>query len=89
MVHRMVWRDGVDSPEQGLETLYATRRMATPVGIRIGSTVDEVRAAYDRPQLVAGDQVNIQVGHGAVYRIQLRRTVTSIALEFSHLDCGR
>ena len=81
--------NGVVSPEQGLETLYATRRMVTPAGIRIGSSVDEVRSAYDRPNLEAGDLVTVPTGHGAVYSIQLRRTVTSISLDLRHLDCGR
>jgi hypothetical protein len=79
--------NGAVSPGQGLETMYATRRMATPEGIRLGSTVLEVRAAYNRPDLTSGDLVTIPASPHAVYRIQLAGVVTSISLEMRRLDC--
>ena len=79
--------NGALSADQGLERLYATRRMVTPEGIRLGSTIAEVREAYDRPNARAGALITVSASRGAVYRIQLAGVVTSIALEKRHLDC--
>jgi hypothetical protein len=81
--------DGIVSARQGLEALYATERMITPEGIRLGSTIDEVRRAYGRPHTIAGDQVVVHASPGAVYRIQLEQVVTSISLQLRRLDCER
>lgn len=81
--------NGTVSPDHGLEQMYATRRMVTPQGIRIGSTIDDVRTAYDRPGVTTGDSVIVRVSNRAVYRIQIGRVVTSIALELHRLNCTR
>lgn len=80
---------GAVSPRQGLEQLNATRRMVTPEGIRIGSSLSEVRTAYDRPGLEAGVSLTIPASPETVYRLQLRRTVSAISLERRHQDCSR
>jgi hypothetical protein len=82
-------QNGTVSPGQGLEQLYATRRMATPEGIHIGSTLQDVRAAYDLPGVSDGDEVTVRASRRAVYRIQLDGVVTSIALELRRRDCTR
>lgn len=81
--------NGSVSPAQGLEQMYATRRMVTPQGIRIGSSVRDVRAAYDRPGVSTGDFVIVRASDRAVYRIQVSRVVTSISLGLRRLDCSR
>ena len=78
---------GAVSRHHGLERMYATRRMATPEGIRLGSTIPEVRAAYDRPDLRNGDLLTVAASRRAVYRIQLSAVVSSISLELRGLDC--
>jgi hypothetical protein len=81
--------NGTVSARQGLEQIYATGRMITPQGIRIGSTVREVRAAYHRPLVSAGDFITVSASDRAVYRIQLKRLVMSISLELRRVDCMR
>jgi hypothetical protein len=78
---------GSVSLHQGLERMYATRRMATPDGIRLGSTIDEVRTAYDRPNLTRGELLTVAASRRAVYRIQLSAVVSSISLELRDLAC--
>lgn len=56
---------------RGVEVLYATRRMATPEGIRIGSTVAEVELAYDRKDLEPTQRVLVRASPRTLYRIQL------------------
>jgi hypothetical protein len=79
--------NGALSAQQGLERMYATRRMVTPEGVRLGSTVGEVREAYNRPDAQAGDLVTVRASPEAVYRIQLGAVVVSISLELRRLDC--
>ncbi|MCW2791822.1 MAG: hypothetical protein JWO76_920 [Nocardioides sp.] len=81
--------NGTVSARQGLEQLYATHRMVTPEGIGIGSTLQDVRAAYDRPGVDYGDRVTVRASRLSVYRIQLDREVTSIVLELRRVECGR
>lgn len=80
---------GTVSPEQGLEQLYATRRMVTPQGIRIGSPIRAVRDAYKLRDVIPGDLVTVPASAGAVYRIGLSEVVTSMSLELRRLDCLR
>lgn len=79
--------NGALSARQGLEQMYATRRMVTPEGISLGSTVRDVRDAYGRPDANAGDLVVVAASRRAVYRIQLEGVVTSLSLEMRRLDC--
>lgn len=79
--------NGVVSRRHGLESIYATTRMVTPEGIGIGSSLNQVRSAYHRPDLQRGDLVTIRASGDIVYRIQLLRRVTSIALQYQRLDC--
>lgn len=81
--------NGVVSRRHGLESVYATTRMFTPEGIGIGSNLGQVRLAYSRPDLQPGDFVTFHVSAGIVYRIQLSRKVTSLALQYQRLDCHR
>ncbi len=78
---------GIMSRRQGLEQVYATDRMITPEGIRVGSTIAEVRSAYHRPRLRVGYSITLPAARGLVYRIQLTRRVTSMSLERRSLDC--
>ncbi len=62
--------------------------MATPEGIRIGSTMDAVRSVFEQPDIGPGDLVIVRASDRAVYRVQLtRRRVTSLTLELRRLDC--
>ncbi|MCW2772357.1 MAG: hypothetical protein JWN91_683 [Nocardioides sp.] len=81
--------NGALSSRHGLEQLSATPRMTTPEGISLGSSVQDVRAAYGRPGVQAWDLVVVPAGAEAVYRIQLSNVVTSISLELRDLDCRR
>ena len=58
-------------------------------GIRIGSTLADVRAAYSRPGASSGDSVVVRASDRAVYRIQLDQVVLSISLELLRLTCER
>jgi hypothetical protein len=81
--------NGALSPRQGIEVMYATPRMVTPEGVRLGSTARAVREAYHRPGVRIGDQVIVRASRQAVYRIQvgLGGRITSISLELRRLDC--
>lgn len=79
--------NGALSADQGLERLSATRRMVTPEGIRLGSPIDEVREAYDRPEARPGTAITVAASRDAVYRLQLGKAVVSISLELRRLDC--
>lgn len=79
--------NGVLSAHQGLERMYATWRMVTPEGVHLGSTLNELREAYDRPNLQTGDLVTVRASPEAVYRIQVGAVVSSISLEMRRLDC--
>jgi hypothetical protein len=81
--------NGALSPRQGLEKMYATPGMVTPHGIRLGSTLQEVREALDRPGLDDGELVTVPASDRAVYGIQIWRVVTSISLTLRQLDCNR
>ncbi|HXH79470.1 hypothetical protein [Nocardioides sp.] len=81
--------NGTVSPERGLEQLYATSRMITPQGVRIGSSADDVAAAYDLAGVSPGESVTVPASARAVYRIQLTQVVTSISLELRQLGCMR
>ncbi|MCP2165707.1 hypothetical protein [Goodfellowiella coeruleoviolacea] len=70
----------------------------TPEGIGLGSTLDQVKAAYpgsasafDDPSFADQRRTNIPVPgstHGAVYRVQASGdTVDSLALQLSDQDC--
>jgi hypothetical protein len=77
------------SLERGLERISATPRMVTPEGIRLGSSIRAVRAAYQRPHLRVGDEITVQTAKGTVYRVLVMKTVRSIDLERRQLDCAR
>ena len=79
--------NGVVSDKHGLERLYATPRMVTPEGISLGSTILEVRDAYDRPRLTSGDGIVVPASDRTVYRIQVGGVVTSMSLEVRDPDC--
>lgn len=79
---------GYIDPRRGVESLHATRRMATPEGIQIGSSIEDVEQAYDRRNLGIGDQVRVAASPRSYYRIQLAGVVTSISLERFHTSCG-
>lgn len=83
--------DGTVSPTQGLESIVATRRMVTPNGTGLGSTVDEVRRAYPEENARRGYLLTIPASTGAVYRIQMgvNGRVESLALELMRRDCVR
>ena len=81
--------NGTLSAEHGLEQLYATRRMVTPDGIRLGSTLQDVRAAYARPSVRVGDLLVVRASDRAVYRIQVTRVVAWISLDLRQLTCTR
>lgn len=81
--------DGTLSDLHGLEQLFATERMVTPDGIRIGSPLEDVKNAFDRPRLEPGDLLVVPASNDTVYRIQLDETVVSIALELNDLTCVR
>lgn len=72
---------------RGVEILYATRRMATPEGIRIGSTIAEVELAYDRKDLEPTQRVLVRASPRTLYRIQLDDVVTSISVELLRTSC--
>jgi hypothetical protein len=79
--------NGVVSDRHGLELLYATPRMVTPEGIRLGSTLLEVRDAYARPELTSGDSIVVPASGRTVYRIQVGDAVTSLSLQVRRPDC--
>lgn len=79
--------NGALSADQGLEVLYATYAMVTPQGVRLGSTIDEVRTAYGRPGLEPGDQLVVHASKPAIYRIFLDEVVTSMQLESRRPEC--
>lgn len=81
--------NGVISGQHGLEQVYATQRMFTPEGIGLGSTLAQVREAYDLPRMRVGDLVTVSASKHLIYRIQLDRVVTSMSLQERHVDCGR
>lgn len=80
--------DGAVSPRWGLEAINATRLMAMPNGIRIGSTLADARHAFDRPGLSRGDHVTVRASERSDYVIQIRRVVSSIVLELRERDCA-
>ena len=69
--------------------MSATQRMITPEGVRLGSSLAEVREAYNRPDVEAGDLLTTDASPRAVYRILVGAVVTSISLELRRLDCTR
>ena len=75
------------SRRSGVETLYATWRMATPEGIQIGSSIDAVEAAYHLKDLAAGQQVLLRASTRSRYRIQLGSVVTAISVELFRTKC--
>ena len=82
---------GLASSQRGLEQLQATDRMVTPEGIRLGSTIAEVSAAYSRPNITAGDYLQIPASSATVYRMQMSRKgrVQSLSVERRTLLCSR
>ena len=81
--------NGTLSPGLGVEMIAATGRMVTPEGIRIGSTLDQVRKAYDLPRATFGDLIVVRASRTATYRIQLGGAVSSISLEQRETTCHR
>lgn len=79
--------NGIMSARNGIEKLNATSRMVTPQGIRLGSSLDEVRTALHRPEVIDGDSVVVEASHDAVYRIQLNDVVTEISLQRRRVTC--
>ncbi len=79
--------NGVISDEHGLEVLYATPRMVTPEGIRRGSTILDVRGAYDRPELTSGASITVPASGDVVYRIDLGGVVVSMSLTVRRPVC--
>lgn len=78
---------GAVSPRQGLEALFASDRMVTPEGIRLGSPIADVRQAYGMPNLNPGQEVVVGASMRAVYRIDVDRVVTSISVQVREPDC--
>lgn len=81
--------NAVISDKHGLERVYATPKMVTPEGISLGSTILDVRDAYNRPGLTSGDLVVVPASNHAVYRIQLGGVVVSMSLEVRRPACNR
>jgi len=82
--------NGTLSSDEGLETLYATYAMVTPQGIRLGSPVEEVRRAYDRPGVEPVDQIEVRAAEAVLYRIVVdEAVVTSMQLELRRPKCTR
>jgi len=79
--------NGIMSARNGIEKLNATSRMVTPQGIRLGSSLDELRTALHRPEAIDGDSVVVEASHDAVYRIQLNGVVTEISLQRRRVTC--
>lgn len=77
----------VISEEHGLEQIYATARMVTPEGIRMGSTIPQVRVAFDRPRLVSGGLIVVRASPGVVYRVQVGGVVVSLSLQVRRPRC--
>ncbi|GGN74263.1 hypothetical protein GCM10010112_44220 [Actinoplanes lobatus] len=87
-----VWYQGID----GLAAIPAPKGVATPEGIKVGSTLDDVRRAYpkavdeqfleDTGRVMAKAPGNRQT----VYRIQIdgdSRKVTSLTLQLTFQEC--
>lgn len=80
--------NGSVSKQKGLEQLSATTLMATPEGVRLGSSMAEVSSAYDLSDVVPGDEIVVRASDTADYRIQLDPdVVVAISLELRIRSC--
>ncbi|HWJ10876.1 MAG TPA: hypothetical protein VNS46_15965 [Nocardioides sp.] len=80
--------NGSVSEELGLEELSATALMATPEGVRLGSSIAEVSSAYGLTDIAPGEMVVVRASGTADYRIQLDPDVVSwISLELRARKC--
>ena len=79
--------NGIMSARNGIEQLNATLRMVTPQGIRLGSSLNDVRKALHRPTAIDGDSIVVKASETAVYVIQLDHVVTAISLQRRRVTC--
>lgn len=79
--------NGIVSARRGIEQLNATTRMVTPQGIHLGSSLEDVRKALNRPAIIDGDRISLKASNDAVYVIQLDRVVTDLSLERRRVTC--
>lgn len=77
----------------GVAVIWATPEMSTPEGIRIGSSVAELRRAYPEWETISGEKdgrggARVRGNSDAGYRIEVRDgKVVSIALNSAHRGC--
>jgi hypothetical protein len=79
--------DGYITQKYGLESIFARPGMATPEGIGIGSTLDELRAAY--PDLGGSDGIFSEtLANGNWYLFDVQgTTVTQVAIVAHRQSC--
>lgn len=80
--------DGVVSPRAGLERLTAGENMRTPEGVGVGSSLNEVGAAYPGTDPVPSAEVVVRASSTSVYRFQFSPThVEGLSLELNEQHC--
>lgn len=81
--------NGSVSRQEGLEQLSATALMATPEGVRLGSSMTDVSSAYGLSDIEPGETIVVRASDTADYRIQLDPdVVTWISLELRARSCN-